>query len=275
MNTVVCLKWGDKYGPEYVNNLHQHVEENLTLPHRFVCITDDPSGLADGIEALPLLSDDETIKGWWQKLAFFKKEIHDIKGRVLYIDLDVLITNNIDCFFEEEGGYIVIDEWITNGINSSVFRFEVGQHEIIWDEFLNGRPDGMGNPAKRERLMHGDQNWVCHMIPDAQTWPKGWCKSFKYDQLDGRNEPSEDTKMVIFHGHPKPEEAIAGFHKWAPTPWVADLWLKPRDIIPVESTHFSEIMNAEKMISEERTLKKLKKKKDKEQRLRKKRKQRV
>ena len=50
---VMCLKWGNKYGPEYVNRLHNMVKRNLTIPHRFVCFTDDPKGLQEGIETFP------------------------------------------------------------------------------------------------------------------------------------------------------------------------------------------------------------------------------
>ena len=44
MKNVICMKWGDKFGPEYVNRLHRMVEKNLTIPHRFVCFTDNGDG---------------------------------------------------------------------------------------------------------------------------------------------------------------------------------------------------------------------------------------
>ncbi|WP_200807019.1 hypothetical protein [Thiothrix eikelboomii] len=39
----------------------------------------------------------------------------------------------------------------------------------------------------------------------------------------------EGAKIIIFHGHPEPHEAIQGItHKWyrpvRPTQWVADYW---------------------------------------------------
>ena len=37
---VICIKWGDKFGANYVNSLYNMVERNLTLPHRFICFTD-------------------------------------------------------------------------------------------------------------------------------------------------------------------------------------------------------------------------------------------
>ena len=43
--TVACLKWGTRYSADYVNNLRAMVARNLTVAHRFLCITDDPSGV--------------------------------------------------------------------------------------------------------------------------------------------------------------------------------------------------------------------------------------
>lgn len=51
---VVCMKWGTVYGPEYVNILHHMVQRNLTGPYRFICLTDNPAGLEEGIETFSI-----------------------------------------------------------------------------------------------------------------------------------------------------------------------------------------------------------------------------
>ena len=43
--TVICLKWGTRYGPEYVNRLYSMVKRHTEHALRFICITDDPSGI--------------------------------------------------------------------------------------------------------------------------------------------------------------------------------------------------------------------------------------
>ena len=96
-NNVVCIKWGTKYGPEYVNILYAMVKRNITIPHKFVCITDDPTDLTPGIHILPM--QESIVEGWWHKLTLFKPTIGDLTGRILFLDLDVIITGNIDCFF--------------------------------------------------------------------------------------------------------------------------------------------------------------------------------
>ena len=44
-NFIICLKHGNKYGPEYVNTLESMVRRNCTMSFEFVCFTDDPKGI--------------------------------------------------------------------------------------------------------------------------------------------------------------------------------------------------------------------------------------
>ena len=51
---VICIKWGDKYGNDYVNTLYSMVSRNLSLPYRFVCFTDEAEGIRDEVEVKPI-----------------------------------------------------------------------------------------------------------------------------------------------------------------------------------------------------------------------------
>ena len=54
MRNVVCMKWGTKFSPNYVNILASRVKKNLAGDYRFVCFTDDPTGLREDVETRPL-----------------------------------------------------------------------------------------------------------------------------------------------------------------------------------------------------------------------------
>ena len=53
-NHILCMKWGDKYGPEYVNRLYNMVKQHLTLPFTFICLTDDPTGINPAVQCHPI-----------------------------------------------------------------------------------------------------------------------------------------------------------------------------------------------------------------------------
>ena len=51
---VICMKWGTKYGPHYVNNLYAMARRHLTGDFRFVCLTDDTQGIRPEVECFPI-----------------------------------------------------------------------------------------------------------------------------------------------------------------------------------------------------------------------------
>ena len=220
-NNVVCIKWGTKYGPEYVNILYAMVKRNITIPHKFVCITDDPTDLTPGIHILPM--QESIVEGWWHKLTLFKPTIGDLTGRILFLDLDVIITGNIDCFFIDKD-FSIIKEWILNrGFNSSVFLLEIGKYTHVWDSYKAelDKNQRTGKIKGQIRGYNGDQDWITEQILNPHTWPMEWVPSYKYTCQDGLPEGS---KIVIFHGKPNPPDAIKGWKRWGPSPWITKYW---------------------------------------------------
>ena len=135
---VVCLKWGNKYPAEDVNKLYRMVSRYLSFPFDFYCITEDAEGLMPDIQLLPIHQPE--LAGWWHKLSIYRKDFYGITGTVLFLDLDIVITDSLDELFSYKPGQVcsVRDygkcRW--GNINSSVVRFEVGSLDYIWQGFL-------------------------------------------------------------------------------------------------------------------------------------------
>ncbi len=51
---VICMKWGQKYGPEYVNRLYAMVRRHLSGDFNLVCLTDDSTGIRSEVQCLPI-----------------------------------------------------------------------------------------------------------------------------------------------------------------------------------------------------------------------------
>ena len=236
---VICIKWGSKFGAEYVNKLHRMVEKNLTIPHRFVCFTDNAEGIEDGVEIRPLPKFDENEKipdKAWRKLSLFNKELSDLKGTALFLDLDIVIKSNLDAFCEEEGEFLIFKEWdFPKDIigNSSVFRFEIGVHPDILENFYN-EGDDIRDRYKNEQAF---LSYEMHRKGILKYWNKDWCVSFKRNclqpfPLNFIKEPNdpENAKIIVFHGRPTPEQAFAGFigkggfRYVKPTKWLSKYW---------------------------------------------------
>ena len=106
---------------------------NSELDLRFVCFTDDPSGLDDGIDARPL--PDDGFQGWWNKVSLFRDDLEDIGERFLYFDLDVVLTGNIDQLLLYDSDFAIMDNGYVPGFNTSVFLLKTGSRPDIWAKF--------------------------------------------------------------------------------------------------------------------------------------------
>ena len=237
MANVICMKWGDKYGPDYVLKLRSMVRRHLHRPHRFVCFTDDGTGLGGDIEVRPLPPMDlppDKERGW-RKLSTFTGPLADLTGPTLFLDIDIVIVDAIDGFFDLPGKFCIIHDWakpwrITG--NSSVYRFEAGAHPDLLDYFLK-------NIDQVKREVRNEQEYLTrevHRQGLLTYWPKEWCVSYKHSclppfPLNYIRTPALPAggRIVIFHGLPNPPDAIVGgghglLRRYRPAPWVAEHW---------------------------------------------------
>lgn len=128
--TFVCMKWGDKYGADYVNKLYNGVKRNFTKEFEFYCITEKPDELDESIKTLPL---DCSFKGWMKKAYLFSPSLSRYFGkRICFIDLDMVVYSSIDFLGDYDGDFCVLKtddiqcEGTKDGYNSSVVLWRNG-----------------------------------------------------------------------------------------------------------------------------------------------------
>lgn len=224
MYNVICLKWGTKFSPEYVNRLFYGVRRNTTLPFTFHCFTDDATGLHRDIKIHDLPY--KNIEGWWQKLYLFSNEL-PIEGRVLFLDLDTLVVGNIDQIISQSTGFIVLRDMFaqkSDNVGSAVISFEIGKHTHIWDEFIK-------NPQAAIRSLHphGDQRWIQKQQLDRQYWQDLFPSQVISFKVQCRAGLPPTARLVCYHGKPSIVESITTTtvtqrYTIPPTPWVAEYW---------------------------------------------------
>ena len=240
---VLCIKWGNKYGPDYVNRLHSMVRRHLRRPFRVVCLTDDGTGIDPAIEVKPIpdigFDEFDQRKAWtfghgWLKLTSFANPLYDLQGRTLFLDLDIVIVDSLDPFFDQPGEFVVIKEWDkTDGTgNTSVYLYTVGAHADALDYLKNGYPKVVDEVRNEQEFITG----FLGRQGKVSYWPDEWCRSFKRHCMRrgimGWFAPPRipaGARIIAFHGKPNPPDAIAGVSgKWyrrvLPTAWVAEHW---------------------------------------------------
>jgi hypothetical protein len=255
---IICIKWGTKYNSADVNRLRAKVAENVyEYWLRFHCFTDDARGLDAEIHVHPLphlaLADPADLKhGYLKEAGLCADDLGGLKDtRVLFLDLDVVVTGPLDDLIAYPQGdeVVMIDDWNTPDKpigQASCLSWRVGTLGTIRREFET-RP--------REIVaQYGTacQEWLSERIRAIglmlRFWPKAW-RSFKFHALPHwtlrRWVPPrlpENCRVLVFHGEPKMADALAG--RWSvsripvlkriyktlcPTPWLADYWLRPSE----------------------------------------------
>jgi len=233
------MKWGTKYGPNYVNILAAMVRRHLKRPYRFICFTEDGAGLKPGIEVRPLPELDipsHLPERGWRKLTVFGEKLADLQGTALFLDLDIVLLDSLDSFFELPGEFRIIKDWdFPSDVigNSSVFRFEIGKYPEILENFIENREE----IRKKHRNEQAYLSHAVHARGILEYWPEEWCRSFKRSCLSRFPkchftvpQKPDGAKIVIFHGNPNPDAAINGWtgkyglRRVKPTPWVAEHW---------------------------------------------------
>lgn len=194
------------------------VKRNLTIPFEFICFTDDSTNIIPEVQTMPLI--DEKLRGWWGKISYFKSPLFDLEGTVLALDLDLIIVDNIDCFFEHPGNFCIAkDRDSRNGNNTSVIRFEIGKHPDIYNDLkINQKDICTGEPGEKlERKRYwGDQVWITEKRPTAINFPSEWIRSYKWDCLDkqGKMIIPQNCKIILFHGTPNPKDVEQQLRDW-------------------------------------------------------------
>lgn len=229
---VICIKWGTKYGAEYVNRLFAMVRRNTTGDLRFTCFTDNSEGFVPAVDVqpipdLPCALPTNTL-GIWRKVSLYGPKLADLSGPVLFLDLDVIVTGSLDPFFSFGSPEdIILGRNPTNPLErlgqSSVYRMPVGKLVPLYEAFLQN-PQGV---ADRYRF---EQRFVSRASPQRIAfWPSSWVRHFKIHclypfPLNYFLTPRlpRDARVVIFpSGDLKQPQAIGGY-------WDEDLRITSR-----------------------------------------------
>ena len=205
------------------------VQRHTTIPHKFICFTDSTiiqrrlKRTLSGHQIEFRQFKHHDFEGWFNKLQLFSPE-SNLEGNTLYMDLDVVIVKNIDCFFTcgKDHNFVGMNDFNPNSgdFNSSIMKFNnTTTSKLIWEEYMRKRTD-----FKKHT---GDQNIITDLIKkhkDTISFPDSWTQSYKwYDRKGERFHTSKwtfeqhpEAKVCVFHGSPNPHDSD---QEWIKNNW--------------------------------------------------------
>ena len=226
-NTILCVKWGDKYDHTYVEKLKEQCEQNCSVPFNFYCLTDNPTKPYD--IQLPTTWDayyhaDRDFFWAYRKYYVFglgnNNFLPEIEGeQFLLLDLDVRIHQDLKYFFE-----LPMDKpWIVRGwwnnldtvkqnfakhkstpLNSSVIRWNRNQLKDVFDNInRNAEVIFFTYPSADNYFNH---HWYNIWDEDAsffQGFPQGdiysWYKGNVYPDDMEKHKLRENMKICLYN----------------------------------------------------------------------------
>ncbi len=251
---VICIKWGKtEYSPDYVNRLYGMLKRNTQYDIRFFCFTDNAEGFCDGIIAKPMttlnVAPEDNKYSYKKEAGLCDDNLGGLNGqRVFFFDLDVVIVDNIDCLFEypKDKEFLIINDWNTKGNHvgqASCYSWVVGELGFVKTYFEQHPKEVVKQyyTASQEYLSAK----IIERYGKLNFWPDSWTRSFRFHCSPKGflrhffiAKIPEGAKILVFHGSPKPHEALDGIWSntrkipfWKrlyktvrPTKWIADYW---------------------------------------------------
>lgn len=187
--SAVCWKWrspaerdkraSSEFRPEHVNILRASFERNYPEEHRFICITDDPTGLDPRIETYPCPVTFEHVPApagvrypsSYRRLWNFSEEARELLGpRIFHFDVDSIFTGDLRKLLSAQEDFV---SWYDNRfewkkIPGGIYLLRTGTHTHVWDRF---DPAISPQVAARAGCKGSDQGWLSHLLfPAQRAW---------------------------------------------------------------------------------------------------------
>jgi hypothetical protein len=188
------LRSGGEYKPEHVERLRRQMFKT-TPSLRLDCLTD-----LDGVpRSYPL---EHGWPGWWSKLEICRP---GFVGPLLYIDLDTTVVRDMAPLVRHTTHSIVLRDYFRNGsaVQSSFMLLTEADRRTVWQHFIR-EPD-----ALMERYRRGGDQLVFERLlgKRALRWQDrypGQVVGYKSELRKGRRVPGPGTRVIIYHGRPRP-----------------------------------------------------------------------
>lgn len=196
---AVSVKVGEKYGPEYVNQLYKQLlsfDKNVV----YYCMTDNAEGLNKNIEILPV-KDEFGDRKWWTKIELFKPGLFD--KATLYLDLDCFIHLDPVVFVPEKIDRdklgVLKTYWFSDDIATKIHQCTVNTSIMMINE-SNCEPlwkDCKDNMEKIYKSFYGLDPWLYRRhLENVFFFQPGMAYSYKHGCVFPGDTVSNKLRML-------------------------------------------------------------------------------
>lgn len=230
--SVLCYQWNEgfrEYLPEHVNVLARSVKRNLSIPHRFICITDETEGFSSDVEVMALpdeareiaklktVEESDRLPSSYRRLWTFSESAKCLGDRVMMLDIDCVITRSLDRLFEMKDdfvGWTPSTTWGMPRVGGGTWLLRTGTRTSVWTEFTVSA----ARRARQAGFRGSDQAWISYKLgAHCARWPLKAGIYQKQDMAHCWTYLPTDARIVHFNGEQKPWSKLN-------IPWIRKNW---------------------------------------------------
>lgn len=225
MISIVCWLWKGpdprrQFLPVHVNVLQRMIARTLSIPHRFICMTDEVGPFSDGVEvyALPTEARDvgtiespegQRFPSCYRRLWNFSSEAAQLFGEhILAIDIDLVVLKDLAPILDRPEDFVGVRPQMTWGnqqrVAGGMYLLRTGSHAAVWNTFRR-QPNHSIAAARAAGYRGSDQAWLSYCLgASAPVW-NGTAGLYSIRDLrEGKSPLPADARLVQFNGPRKP-----------------------------------------------------------------------
>ena len=210
MLEVICVcKSGGIYDAEWVRKLRDGVNRNLSIKHRFRCLSD----IEVPCERIELKHD---WPSWWAKIELFRPGVIDCP--TLYLDLDTVVTGPLDPVLEVPTDFAMLRNfWDEEMVGSGVMWFGDNVPHGVYTKFAKQAQAYIEHYRRNASGPYvGDQAFIWDTLNREVEHINDYLPGIYSYKMHCKKYLPKDSKLVCFHGEPRPTEVK--------TEWMSKHW---------------------------------------------------
>lgn len=180
MINITSFFWNDpkakhkgtyEFTSRHVNRLARGLRENLSLPYKFTCITDNPDGIdVSNVNIVPIWSEFRDLGRCFVRLGLYSNDMRPVLGdRICNIDLDVAILGNVDHIFGRKEPFIGYTDTKNPACYSgALYMMDTGCKEQVYTSFR--RLYNMTPQEDKKKWFQEHYNRLSPFVGSDQSW---------------------------------------------------------------------------------------------------------
>lgn len=199
MINVVCFwfrNWCGHYGPFYISSLYESIKKHTTTPFKFICFTDQPNKVS-----VPSIKFVPKYKWNLNKFIVFNPK-YDLLGKVLTLDLDIVILKNINDIINFKEEFITCEAaYRKNTAGGSIVGTTINYgRKNIWQPLIENTEEITLKTGGSERMFYR------LYLNNIEFFQHKYSGIYSYKRDVAGDQIKKDTRILRWHGKPRPHE---------------------------------------------------------------------